>query len=56
MEISDKALADFEKIWRKHNPNTNITKAELLHIAQRLLYVVKLVWKPIPDRKKQLPP
>ncbi len=56
MEISDKALADFENIWRKHNPNKNISKAELLSIAQRLLYVVKLVYRPIPDKRKQLPP
>ncbi len=56
MEVSEKALKDFKTIWRKNNPDKELTQDELLNMAQRLLLIVKLVYKPIPDENKSLPP
>lgn len=43
MDISETALIEFEKIWRKNNPSKDISKEELLDMATAVLTAVKLV-------------
>lgn len=52
--ITEQALSEFEQIWRKENPNTEISQQELLESAIRTLRAVELVYRAIPKERADL--
>lgn len=45
------AIEEFKKIWQEEHPNQEITKEQLLEMAQRILNAVELVYRPVPKEK-----
>lgn len=44
MELSEKELDQFEKIWREENPGKGVSREELRQAAIKLLRVVTVVY------------
>ena len=51
MKITEEALKEFEALWRQDHPNEEISKAQLLEMATRVMRAVELVYRPIPPEK-----
>jgi hypothetical protein len=52
MQLSDKAIAEFEKLWLEDHPDLKLTKNELALIAERVFKAAELVYGNMkPDNK-----
>lgn len=49
MEFSNKSLNKLEELWLKDHPGKNITREELIVMAERLVHITRLVYRPIPE-------
>ena len=51
MQLTDEALREFEDLYKRQNPNKEVSKEELIDMATRTMRAVKLVYRPIPRKK-----
>jgi hypothetical protein len=54
MQLTDKALKEFEAIWLEDHPGQTITKEDLLALAARVMMAVELTYRPIPLEKIEI--
>lgn len=49
MQITEKELNELEKIWLIDHPDQKITREELIVLAERIINITRLVYRPIPE-------
>ncbi len=49
MQITEKELNELEKIWLIDHPGQKITREELIVLAERIINITRLVYRPIPE-------
>ena len=51
--LTPQALEEFEQIWRRRNPNKDISEEQLRDEALRVLKAVTLTYRPILAQRKE---
>lgn len=51
--ISKEALQEFKKIWKSEHNGKELPNDKALEMAQRILRIVELIYRPIPKKIKK---
>ena len=54
MELTEAAIAEFEKLWRQDHPGETLTRERLIAMATRVLFAFQIVYREIPKDKAEI--